>query len=136
DPEESLGAPALHDEVPFINFAPLKNALHRLETASTRLDSVNGLLAQKQNARINKLLYQSERLLTRDHGLPGRPWYRHHIYAPGLTTGYGVKTIPGVREAIEVRDFNLVDEQILVAADVLDGLATHLADIADIVYAE
>jgi N-acetylated-alpha-linked acidic dipeptidase len=136
DPEKSLVAPPLYDEVPYINFAPLKNALHRLEAASTRLDSANGLSSQQQNARINKLLYQSERLLTRDHGLPGRPWYRHHIYAPGLTTGYGVKTIPGVREAIEVRDFDLVDEQILVAAGVLDGLATHLANIADIVYAE
>lgn len=136
DPEEALVAPALRDEVPFINFAPLKNALHRLESASTRLGSVNGLLEQKQNARVNKLLYQSERVLTRDHGLPNRPWYRHHIYAPGLTTGYGVKTIPGVREAIEVRDFDLVDEQILVAAGVLDGLATHLTDIADIVHPE
>ncbi|MBT6245376.1 MAG: M28 family peptidase [Gammaproteobacteria bacterium] len=133
DPEKALIAPTLRDEVPFINFAPLKNALHRLQAASTQLDSVNGRLGQQQNERVNKLLYQSERLLTRDHGLPNRPWYRHHIYAPGLTTGYGVKTIPGVREAIEVRDFDLVDEQILVAAEVVSGLAAHLTDIANIV---
>ncbi len=136
DPEKALLVPLLRDEVPFINFAPLKNALHRLQAATTRLGGMNSSLGQKQHERVNQLLYQSERQLTRDHGLPNRPWYRHHIYAPGLTTGYGVKTIPGVREAIETREFDQVDEQILVAAGVLDGLAAHLTDIVAIVEAE
>ena len=59
------------------------------------------------------MLYTSERLLTREEGLSGRSWYKHHIYAPGFYTGYGVKTIPGVREAIEQRDFDQVAEQLL-----------------------
>jgi N-acetylated-alpha-linked acidic dipeptidase len=68
----------------------------------------------------------SERHLTRDNGLTGRPWYKHHIYAPGFYTGYGVKTIPGVREAIEIREFDEVSEQIEIAASVLDSLTAQL----------
>ena len=70
-------------------------------------------------AEINRLLYSSERLLTRDTGLDGRPWYKHFIYAPGFYTGYGVKTIPGVREAIEQREYGKVEPQIEIAAQVL-----------------
>ncbi len=54
--------------------------------------------------RLNALLVEAERSFLRDEGLPGRPWYRHQIYAPGFYTGYGVKTLPGVREAIEKGD--------------------------------
>jgi N-acetylated-alpha-linked acidic dipeptidase len=72
---------------------------------------------------VNKLLYTSERQLTRDDGLPGRPWFRHHIYAPGFYTGYGVKTLPGVREAIEERQYELAEQEIHVAAEVIAGMA-------------
>ena len=136
DPDKALTAPVIRAEVPFINFTPLKNALLQLQAASARLEQANGSYPQAQMGRLNKLLYQSERLLTRDHGLPGRSWYRHHIYAPGLSTGYGVKTIPGVREAIELRDFDTADEQILIAAAVLDALSAHLNVIADLAQAE
>jgi N-acetylated-alpha-linked acidic dipeptidase len=67
-----------------------------------------------------------EQLLTRDEGLPGRPWYRHHVYAPGFYTGYGVKTLPGVREAIEQRKWRDADAQIIVLAKVLEGYAAAL----------
>ena len=83
---------------------------------------------------LNKLLYQSERLLTRDHGLPNRPWYKHHIYAPGFYTGYGVKTIPGVREAIEENDFEIVDQQIIIVADIIKDLANNLLDASNLFY--
>lgn len=52
-------------------------------------------------AEVNQTLLGSERALTSLDGLPGRSWYRHLVYAPGFYTGYGVKTIPGVREAVE-----------------------------------
>jgi N-acetylated-alpha-linked acidic dipeptidase len=65
-------------------------------------------------------------LLTRDQGLGGRPWYKHHIYAPGFYTGYGVKTIPGVREAIEQREYDDVAREIAIAADVLDTLSARI----------
>ena len=78
------------------------------------------------------MLAATERLLTREHGLPGRPWYKHHLYAPGFYTGYGVKTIPGVREAIEQREYARVDEQIAIAADMLDGLSAQLEEIVQL----
>ena len=55
---------------------------------------------------------RSERVLTDDKGLPNRPWFEHVLYAPGFYTGYGVKTIPGVREAIEQKRWAEADEQI------------------------
>jgi N-acetylated-alpha-linked acidic dipeptidase len=57
-------------------------------------------------------------------------WYKHHIYAPGFYTGYGVKTIPGVREAIEQRDYDKVGPQIEIAAGVLNRIAEHIEMIA------
>jgi N-acetylated-alpha-linked acidic dipeptidase len=61
---------------------------------------------------LNKLLFQSERKLLSETGLPRRPWYKHTIYAPGFYTGYGVKTLPGIREAIEQRNWKEAQEQI------------------------
>jgi N-acetylated-alpha-linked acidic dipeptidase len=52
-------------------------------------------------ARVNTALYRAEQALSDEAGLPGRSWYRHLIYAPGYYTGYGVKTMPGIREAVE-----------------------------------
>lgn len=63
--------------------------------------------------------------MTRDDGLPRRSWFKHHIYAPGFYTGYGVKTLPGVREAIEERQWAEADEEIAILASVLGGLADH-----------
>jgi len=77
----------------------------------------------------NQLLYRSERKLTQEAGLPGRPWFTHHIYAPGFYTGYGVKTIPGVREAIEQREFTLAEEEIYTAAEVIQGMADHVKQL-------
>jgi N-acetylated-alpha-linked acidic dipeptidase len=130
DPTRSLVAPRKKAEVPYFNFAPLKNALDALQKAATDYAAVaaSGLPASEAE---NKLLYTSERELTRDDGLPGRPWFTHHIYAPGFYTGYGVKTIPGVREAIEERQYDLVEEEIAVAADVISGMAARVRDLAD-----
>ncbi len=69
-----------------------------------------------------------EQLLTDERGLPKRPWFRHQIYAPGFYTGYGVKTLPGVREAIEEREFELVEEQIRRVADAIDRVNAELAE--------
>lgn len=80
---------------------------------------------------INELLYTSEWLLTLDAGLEGRPWYKHHIYAPGFYTGYGLKTIPAVREAIEQRNFAAVEPQVDIAARVLDGIAERIETLTE-----
>jgi N-acetylated-alpha-linked acidic dipeptidase len=123
-------APLKKAEVPYFNFAPLKNALDELEQAAADYADVvaSGLPASES---VNKLLYSSERELTRDDGLPGRPWFTHHIYAPGFYTGYGVKTIPGVREAIEERQYERVEDEIFVAADVISGMAARVRELVE-----
>ena len=65
---------------------------------------------------------KTERALTRKEGLPRRPWYVHQIYAPGFYTGYGVKTLPGVREALEQRNWKEAEEQIGVVVGTHRGL--------------
>ena len=129
DPTKSFGPPAVQAQVPFFNFAPLKNALARLESAAENYETTiaSGIAATTEE---NYLLYQTERELIRQEGLNGRPWYKHHIYAPGFYTGYGVKTIPGVREAIEQRQFDEVAEQIGIAAEVLTKMAVKVEELS------
>ena len=67
-----------------------------------------------------------ERMLTRTEGLPRRPWFRHYVYAPGFYTGYGVKTLPGVREAMEQRQWQDVPRQVEIAAEVLERYAAEI----------
>jgi len=119
DPTKPFFAPKEEDPVPHIEFAPLKNAVARLEKAARAFDD--------KQTRDDRTIMRLERALTRDSGLPGRPWYRHHVYAPGQYTGYGVKTMPAVREAIELRKWTEANEQIVVLAKVLDAYAELLA---------
>jgi N-acetylated-alpha-linked acidic dipeptidase len=133
DPSRTFVAPPPRDAVPHLNFAPLRNARRRLEESAraydqalaARLAAPGGIPADTQQA-LDALLLQAERTLTRPEGLPGRPWFRHLVYAPGFYTGYGVKTLPGVREALERRTWPLADEQTVIAAAALEALAAHL----------
>ena len=127
DPTKNLGAPSSNQPVPYFNFARLHNALTRLDAAATAYE---GKVDQPASAEVNRLLYSSERLLTRRHGLAGRPWFKHHLYAPGFYTGYGVKTLPGVRESIEQLQFDAVDEQIVIAAQMIEELAARVEDLS------
>ena len=79
------------------------------------------------------VMSESERRLTDTTGLPNRPWYRHMIYAPGFYTGYGVKTIPGVREAIEQRRWTEAESQIGRVSKALESEAALLDSAADLV---
>ena len=128
DPTKSLQPPAPKAAVPFFNFAPLQNALEELQASAAAFESDRSTATPSGAvlSRLNKLLYTSERLLIREQRLPGRPWYRHHIYAQGFYTGYGAKTFPGVRESIEQRDFDQVDAQIVLVADILNDFAARL----------
>ena len=80
---------------------------------------------------LNALLIQSERKLTSPEGLPGRPWYRHEIYAPGVYTGYGVKTMPAIRESIEQKKWKLADEGIVEVGKVLNAEASLVNQAAE-----
>ncbi len=127
DPRKALRPPNPQPEVPYFNFAPLKNAVERLRRAAEAYaEAAEDAAASPE---LNRLLYTSERVLTRREGLSGRPWYRHHVYAPGFYTGYGVKTLPGVREAIEQREFEAVEGEIANAAEVLNAMAARIETI-------
>jgi N-acetylated-alpha-linked acidic dipeptidase len=108
---------------PFLNFAPMENAAAALKQSVERYQKSYTRFLDSTRAvpgKLNGILIQTERALTSDEGLPKRPWFKHQIYAPGLYTGYGVKTIPGVREAIEQKEWNEANEQIARVALVLD----------------
>jgi N-acetylated-alpha-linked acidic dipeptidase len=76
--------------------------------------------------RLNKKLFRAEQQLLLEQGLPRRSWYRHSIYAPGFYTGYGVKTLPGIREAIEQRNWKEAREQIILAANAIERFSRYL----------
>ncbi len=121
NPKAHLKAPKIKEPVPYFNFAPIENALHELKSKAIAFSNAlkDNRINSLNKTAINRILKDMERSFIREHGLPRRPWYRHHIYAPGFYTGYGVKTLPGVREAIEERDFNEVKKQVNILADVL-----------------
>ena len=128
DPKDNLKVPNAKPKVPHFNFAPLENALGNLEKQSNRFMKAtqNGVSDVKNKVSVNAILKDMERALTKEHGLPKRPWYKHHIYAPGFYTGYGVKTLPGVREAIEQSEFNDVEAQINILASVINEFSSQI----------
>ncbi len=131
DPTKTYVPPEAEDEVPFLNFAPVQNAIRRLDASSAALDVEmervirTGATAAEARA-LNQALKTTERLMTNDQGLPRRPWYRHQVYAPGFHTGYGVKTLPGIREAIELRNWDEATEHIGLVADMLNRVSEAL----------
>jgi N-acetylated-alpha-linked acidic dipeptidase len=133
DPTETYLPPERESSVPFLNFAPLDNALSKLKESAAACDEAcarairqNPKANDAQLTRVNGLLQRLEQSLLHPEGLPGREWYRHMIYAPGLHTGYGVKTLPGVREAIEQRRWPEADQYMTIIAGVLDTYSGRL----------
>ncbi len=125
DPTIPYFPPAKKDQVPYLNFSSLQNALASLDKAVNQfadLQTANPKPNTNLNT-LNKLLYQAEQQLLTDTGLPRRGWYRHTIYAPGFYTGYGVKTLPGIREAIEQRSWQEAQEQIEIASEAIGRYA-------------
>jgi N-acetylated-alpha-linked acidic dipeptidase len=119
DPIKKFRTPKMQDEVPFLNFSNLENAMMQLkDTSEEFLKQYNDAIqlpVDKQN-ELNEILYKVERSLINENGLPKRPWYKHQIYAPGYYTGYGVKTLPGIREAIEQRNWKEAQENIEIVS--------------------
>jgi len=123
DPRRQTTAPVVESVPPSINFAPLDNAASALSQAADRykksLEAARSRLTPDQIRAINKGVIQSERHLTDTGGLPRRPWYRHMLYAPGFYTGYAVKTMPGVREALEQKNYAEAEREIVRVAEAL-----------------
>jgi N-acetylated-alpha-linked acidic dipeptidase len=115
-----------------IDLAPLTLAVKSLVESARRYEdalgkaSTDGFKQVKQVKSLNELLYQSERKLTSEQGLPRRPWFRHQIYAPGFYTGYGVKTIPGVREAIEEKHWDEIGPEMKKTVGAIQALASQI----------
>jgi len=138
DPKEPETLPRAEEVPPYINFAPLENGLDALHRAAERYDKWlaharaggGSALARASVRNVNALLIESERKLTHSDGLPGRSWFQHMIYAPGFYTGYGVKTIPGVREAIEQKQWKLADEQLVRIGKILEDEAALIKNAA------
>jgi len=101
DPKQKFVPPSVEPVPPYLSFAPLENAAEALARSAERYEKALAGASLRSVEAVNKKLIESERRLIDPAGLPGRPWFKHQIYAPGLYTGYGVKTIPAVREALE-----------------------------------
>jgi len=129
DPRVPMVAPPKEAVPPFLNFAPLENGLSALQRTTEAYDKAladateNGgaALARAALKEANEKLIQVESALTLNEGLPNRPWFKHQIYAPGFYTGYGVKTLPAVRESIEQKQWKLADEEIVKVGKVLEN---------------
>jgi N-acetylated-alpha-linked acidic dipeptidase len=138
DPQKSFVPPKPEEVPPYLNFAPLENATDALTQSAQRYRkavekaNANGgaALASAPLRPLNALLVQSERKLTSPEGLPGRPWYKHEIYAPGVYTGYGVKTMPAVRESIEQKKWKQADEGIIEVGRILAAEAALINSAA------
>jgi N-acetylated-alpha-linked acidic dipeptidase len=129
DPRFPQTPPPRETVPPFLDFAPLENGLAALQHAAELYDKSlaqameNGgaALAHEALQQANDKLLLVERALTLPGGLPNRPWFQHQIYAPGFYTGYGVKTLPAVRESIEQKDWKLANEEIVKVGKVLEN---------------
>ena len=132
DPTKIYIVPSPKEEVPYLDFSPLQNALAALQKASDSLAAVwsKVVTGSLDHATFNKALYQAEQQLLNPAGLPRRGWYKHTLYAPGFYTGYGVKTMPGIREAIEQRNWLEAQEQINIDALAINKLAVYLSSTA------
>ncbi|MFN7916288.1 MAG: M28 family metallopeptidase [Vicinamibacterales bacterium] len=132
DPKEPRPIPAVEDVPLALNFAPLENAANALTRAADRYKAAaakagtDAALLKTVNAR----LIQSERQFIDEGGLPRRPWYRHLLYAPGFYTGYGVKTMPGVREGIEQKRYAEAEKEAARLAAAIDRLTALVNDAA------
>jgi N-acetylated-alpha-linked acidic dipeptidase len=132
--EKHEGAPELDLAAVDSELEKLREAGEAYEVALARLTELRSesLQSQPELERLNQLLYTSERRLAHDEGLPNREWFRHQVYAPGFYTGYGVKTIPGVRESIEEETWDEAKYYITVVSQALEGLIAQVAEARSI----
>ena len=130
DPRVPFIAPVPKTPVPYLNFAPLENAVTRLRTSARMFEEqeqrITIPLPLNTRKQLDQIFIQCDRALLRPEGLPRRPWYKHEIYAPGYYTGYDAKTIPGVREAIEERRWDDANAQIPIVAQTLGAMADQI----------
>ena len=126
DPRRPLSAPSAQTPPPHFDFAPLLNAQDSLTKAASKFEKAYSAWSNRSTPAsgdalraVNARLVQAERALLAAEGLKNRPWYKHLLYAPGFYTGYGVKTMPGIRESLEQGKWGDVNGEIVRVADAL-----------------
>jgi N-acetylated-alpha-linked acidic dipeptidase len=143
DPRRPTVAPPKEEQPPFINFAPLDNALAKLDASANRYSKAIKAFQSSSSSsaaaggsvapslqELNQTLIGAERKLSDAQGLPRRPWYQNLIYAPGFYTGYGAKTLPGVREGIEEKRYAEAEQQVTRVAKALEDYAASIDQAA------
>ena len=140
DPRRPTIAAEREEVPPHLNFAPMQNAVDSLTRSA---EHYRKAMSQKQSAitesqadalrALNAKLIESERKLTNEDGLPRRAWYKHLLYAPGVYTGYGVKTVPGVREGIEQKKYAEAELEIARVAKALEEESALIESAAGLV---
>jgi len=135
DPRRPTVAPPKEEVPPFLNFAPLDNAQNAVDKSAQRYSKAakafaGGNASLQTLQALNAKLLQAERKLTNPDGLPRRPWFKHLIYAPGFYTGYGAKTLPGVREGIEEKRYQEAEKEITRVSKALQDYADAIDSAA------
>jgi N-acetylated-alpha-linked acidic dipeptidase len=135
DPTLGFATPKAKGSVPYLDFSKIDNAMVQVKGSA---ESLKGSLVSPEKINpskivsLNKILFQAEQQLLFTKGLPRRPWYKHMIYAPGFYTGYGVKTMPAIREGIEERNWKEAQEYIEIVASTLMQFSESLQRGVDI----
>ena len=140
NPKKTYLPPKRLSLVPDFDFTPLDESHKRLEVSAWKYEKAlagvkKGFLSAEQKSQVNQLLREVEQAMTRSDGLPRRKWFKNMIYAPGFYTGYGVKTLPGIREGLEERNWDETHFYILEVAKALDRAAAKINAAADILKA-
>lgn len=139
DPRRPTVPPPAETVPPYMNFAPMKNAIELLKKNSERYSKAlsrwsedgSPALPTERVALINADLLRIPRLFLNEKGLPERPWFKNQIYAPGAYTGYGAKPIAAVREYMDEKKWKEADAQIPQVAQVIGNVATGISQAAD-----
>ncbi|MBI3698113.1 MAG: M28 family metallopeptidase [Acidobacteria bacterium] len=117
-----------------VDLSGLGPALAEMKRAAERFDAArqNGnSLSPEPLRELNAILYRTERAMLSAEGLPGRDWYRHQFYAPGLYTGYDAKTLPGIREALEQKQWSTARRQVEVVRKTIEAVTREINAAAD-----
>jgi N-acetylated-alpha-linked acidic dipeptidase len=130
DPTKPHAAPTPLAASPPMTWTALDGAVAKLKASAAAFDTALAAkgqgLSEAQRAKLNTVIRPLDQVLLRPEGLPGRPWYMNMVYAPGRFTGYGAKTLPGVREALEERRFDDAQKYVGVTGQALDAYAAEL----------
>jgi N-acetylated-alpha-linked acidic dipeptidase len=135
DPRRPKVTPKLESAPPYINFAPLQNAVDALAKSGEHYNKavaavLKGSPDAAKLAALNAKLLTAEQLLLNPDGLPTRPYYKHMLYAPGLYTGYSPKTVSGIRESIELKDYKLAESEVPRVAKAVNDEAAFVEQMA------